>query len=415
MLNNVKTEDFVQKAKSSKEPLGWNKITTIVATIVVLLLFTRSAPFPPTTYWELTIARDFIDTNMLGVILPETLTLKIADSSLSLLGLKAIYHILYFILCSLFCVWIFKSKETLPGLIGLSVFAFTMQSFLNLRILITLNFVIFLLMLLDKNQLQNKMSLILIPVFAIASGLGLNTLILLSIVFCYSFSGNDYKFSLILCALIGGLIFPGGFVSALDSDSLLNWNFMPKSEMEILYVLSGIFLLFNLVSIVRATTQDIPCLIFYALTGFFALIWPNTTPVFVMMGLFVLIRLYSDLKPLSLGFQLVGLLAITAMVYLYLFINPFGIKLNPNIKKQLNTELYPIMEGYKDNIPIEKYNIGELVWKGFIRYDQEKIRSMYQSNKTLYLYRRGTDDYTISEGTDDSIKDSQDNTQEIEF
>ena len=64
MLNETKTEGFEAKTKPSKEPLEWNKLTTIVATIVVLLLFTRSAPFPATTYWELTIARDYIDTNV---------------------------------------------------------------------------------------------------------------------------------------------------------------------------------------------------------------------------------------------------------------------------------------------------------------------------------------------------------------
>ena len=414
MLNETKTEGLETKTKPSNESLEWNKITTIVATIVVLLLFTRSAPFPATTYWELTIARDYIDTNILGIILPETLTLKIADSSLSLLGLKAIYHILYFVLCSLLCIWIFKNKEPLPGLIGLSVFAFTMQSFLNLRMLITLNFVICLLLLLEKNQLKNRIGLILIPIFAAASGLGLNTLILLSLIFCHAFCNPKYKLSLIVCALIGGLIFPEGFIAALDTDSLLNWNFMPKSEMEILYVLSGIFLLLNIISLVRTVPQDVPYLVYYALTGFFALIWPTTTPVFVLMGLFILIRLYSDLKPLNLNFQMIGLLAITAMVYLYLFVNPFGIKLNPNIKKQINTELYPIMEGYKDNIPIEKYNIGELVWKGFIRYDQEKIRSMFQSNKELLLYRRGADDYSIKQETGNSHNHHNEH-REIEF
>lgn len=414
MLNETKTEGLETKIKPSNESLEWNKITTIVATIVVLLLFTRSAPFPATTYWELTIARDYIDTNILGIILPETLTLKIADSSLSLLGLKAIYHILYFVLCSLLCIWIFKNKEPLPGLIGLSVFAFTMQSFLNLRMLITLNFVICLLLLLEKNQLKNRIGLILIPIFAAASGLGLNTLILLSLIFCHAFCNPKYKLSLIVCALIGGLIFPEGFIAALDTDSLLNWNFMPKSEMEILYVLSGIFLLLNIISLVRTVPQDVPYLVYYALTGFFALIWPTTTPVFVLMGLFILIRLYSDLKPLNLNFQMIGLLAITAMVYLYLFVNPFGIKLNPNIKKQINTELYPIMEGYKDNIPIEKYNIGELVWKGFIRYDQEKIRSMFQSNKELLLYRRGADDYSIKQETGNSHNHHNEH-REIEF
>jgi hypothetical protein len=55
------------------------------------------------------------------------------------------------------------------------------------------------------------------------------------------------------------------------------------------------------------------------------------------------------------------------------------------------------MEGFKDNIPIEKYNIGELVWKGFIRYDQEKNREVFQSNSDLLLIRRGVDDYIIKQ------------------
>ena len=396
MLTKKITEDF-EKSKSSKEPIEWNRITTIVATIVVLLFFTRSAPFPATTYWELTIARDFIDTSIQGIIYPEFLALKIADSSISLLGLKAIYHILYFFLCSLFCIWIFKNKEPLPGLIGLSFYAFTMQSFLNLRMLITLNFIITLLLLLDKNQMKNKYGVILVPIFAAISGLGLNSILLISLVICYAFCNPNYKLSLIVFAMIGGLIFPEGLVSTLDSDLLLNWNFMPKSEMEILYVLSGIFLLFNLVSLARVTVQDLPYIVFYAITGFFALIWPTTIPVFVTIGLFSLIKLYSDLKPLSLVYQMLGLLLITTMVYLYLFINPFGIKLNSNIKKQLNTDLYPIMEGFKDNIPIEKYNIGELVWKGFIRYDQEKIREVFQSKDDLLLIRRGVDNYIIKQ------------------
>ncbi len=410
MLTKQKKEGFAQ-AKPSKE-LEWNKIATIIATIVVLLFFTRSAPFPSSTYWELTIARDFIDSSSPLILFPETIALAISNSSISLIGLKAIYHIIYFILCSAFCLWIFKTKEPLPGLVGLSIFSFTMQSFLNLRMLLTLTLLIILLLLLDKKIIQNKFGLILIPIFAAASGLGLNTNILISLVLCYILCNPNFKISLILCSLLGGLIFTDGFVASLNYDSIVNWSFMPKTEMEILYVLSGIFLLINIVSIVRISSSDLPIVIFYAITGFFALMQPNTISIFVTMGLFVFIKLYSDQKPLSLNFQMLGLLIITAMVYLYLFINPFGIKLNPNIRSQLTPELSTLMDGYTDNIQIDKYNLGELAWKNIIRYEPSKIRSIFQNSKELLLVRRGADDYILKQRPQNN---NQPKHKEIEF
>ena len=68
------------------------------------------------------------------------------------------------------------------------------------------------------------------------------------------------------------------------------------------------------------------------------------------------------------------------------------------------------------NIPIEKFNIGELAWKGFIRYDQDKMRSMLQSNKELFLYRRGADYYTIKlENINFHNHNKDKEFQEIEF
>ena len=394
MATNVISKGFAKAKPFVKETIEWNKLTTIIATIVVLFFFTRSAPFPSTTFWELTIARDFsFDTN---VLYPETIALKVEDSSLSLLGLKAIYHVIYFIICSLFCIWIFRNKEPLPGLVTLSIFAFSMQVFLNLRMLLTILFIMCMLFLLDQRLMQNKFGFVFIPIMAAASGLGLNTPLLISLIASYCIFNKNYRFSLVFCALLGGFFFPEGFVSFLKTDSIFNWNFIPESELRILYVLSGLFLLFNLVSLPRMSSQDFPLLVFYAITGFFSLLQPTTIPVFITFGLFFFIKLYSDLNPLPLIFQMLGLLLITTMVYLYLFINPFGIKLNPSVKNQLGKELAPLEDGFYDRLEIEKYNLGELIWKPIITCDQDKIKNLLKKDK-LILTRTPGGEYRIKE------------------
>ncbi len=394
----------LNKTKITREPIEWNRLTAIIATIVVVFFFTRSAPFPASTFWELAIARDF-NPEITNVFFPETIMLKIVDPTISsisaifsgLLGLKAVYHIIYFIICSSFCFWIFKNKEPLPGLIGLSVYAFSMQTFLNLRILLTLVFIMGILFLLDQGFMKNKFGILFIPVIAAASSIGLNTLLLISPIICYVLSNKKYNISLIVCACFGGLFFPEGFVALFDNDSIFNWNFMPESDLQILYVLSGIFLLVNLISLSKSSSQDVPYLLFYAITGFFALMQPTVLPVFLTIGLFVLIKLYSDQRPLPISFQGIGLLFITTIVYVYLFINPFGIKLNPAVRGQLGKELTPIMEGYENSMKIEKQNIGELIWKGMIRFDnQDKIRELL-TKPNLEIIRTARDEYKIVE------------------
>lgn len=377
-------EGSAKAVSSKKEPIEWNRMATIIATVVVLFFFTRSAPFPASTFWELAIARDFAPTSS-SILFPESIALLISDSSISLLGLKAIYHIIYFLICSIMCIWIFRNKEPLPGLIGLSLFTFTMQAFMNLRTLLTMIFILGLLSLFDSKLLRNKPGLTFIPIMTAASWLGLNTPILLSLIFCNILLDKEYKLTGIVFAALGGLIFPEGLWATINSDSIFNWNFLPTSEMNILYVLAGIFLIVNIINLGRLSKQDLPHLAFYVITGFFALASSATTPIFVTMGFFLSIKLFSDQKPLPIQFQMGGLLAITTMVYLYLFINPFGIKLNPSVKNQLGKDLAPLMEEYIDRMPIETHNIGELTWKGLVSYDQNKIHQLLLKNDLILI------------------------------
>lgn len=387
-------EDPVYAGSFLKESINWNRIATIIATVVVLFFFTRSAPFPSNIFWELAIARDF-DLSLGWVIFPETLTFNIVNSGyFSLIGLKAIFHIIYFVLCSTICVWIFKNREPLPGLIGLSVFAFTMHVFLDLRLLLTMIFILGLLSLLDNDRMKGSIGVILIPVMASASGFGLNTILLMALVMSYVFCNKNYSFTLIFCAVIGGLFFPEGLVAALDKTSLLNMNFLTDADMETLYLLGGIFLLVNIMFLGRLTRADLPVLVFYAVTGFGSLIYPGSVAIFVFMGLFMMIKLFADQQPLGLNYQMGGLLIITFMVYLYLFVYPYGIKLNPSVKNQLGKDLTPITEGYIDQMPIERYHLGELAWKGMITLDQYKIRNNLIEEE-LTLLRVRNDEYKV--------------------
>lgn len=45
-------------------------------------------------------------------------------------------------------------------------------------------------------------------------------------------------------------------------------------------------------------------------------------------------------------------------------------------------------------MPIERHNLGELAWKGMIRYDQGKIREMHQKDE-LILVRTSSDEFKV--------------------
>ncbi len=368
-----------KKAKVSK-PVEWNRIAVLIATIAVLFFFTRSTPFPAGTYWDLLMARDF-DLSLGWVFFPETISLNIADSSASLLGLKAIYHIGFFLLCSLLCLWVFKSKEVLPGIIVLAVFALSMQAFLSLRMLLQLFFLTGLLTILDNNRLKNNFGILLIPITAAASAFGLNSWLLVALVACHAFMNKDYQISLVLCALTGLLFFPEGAAAAVSPDSVLSWHFIPPQDMKILSLLSGIILIINLITLNKLTHDDMPNLFFFAITGFMALINPSTTPIFILMGMIILFRSFAEIKPLSLNYHLAGIIALTAIIHVFLFLNPFGFKLNPSVRGQLGKNLSPLLEGYVEEQEIYNYEIGELAWKGLVSIEVESLPIIARTKK----------------------------------
>lgn len=364
-----------RSAVEAAKPVEWNRIAALVATVAVLFFFTRSSPFPAGTFWDLTLARDF-DLSVGWVFLPETISLAIADSSASLLGLKAIFHITYFLLCCILCTWVFKSREILPGILLLAVFSLSMQLFLSLRLLLQLIFVAGLLTILDNNRLKNNFGVILIPITAAASGLSLNSWLLVILIACHAFYNDNYSPSLVLCGLTGLLFFPEGAATAVDANSVLAWNFLPAADLKIMYLLAGIFLFANLLSLGRLGHEDMPNLLFYAITGFLALINPASIAIFVLMGFTILLKSFTETRPLALNYHLAGIIVLTAIIHLFLFVNPFGFRLNPSVRGQLGKNLSPLLEGYVDEQMVYNHEIGELAWKGLVALQQDDLNKI---------------------------------------
>ncbi|MGM0599378.1 MAG: hypothetical protein ACQETH_06130 [Candidatus Rifleibacteriota bacterium] len=376
----------IEEIQEDSKQIEWNRIAALVAAVAVLFIFTRSTPFPSTTFWDLMLARDF-DLSIGAVIFPESIALNIVNSSASLLGLKAIYHIAYFLLCCILCIWVFKSREILPGLIVLGVFALSMQLFLSFRMLLQLIFVLGLLTLLDNNRLKNNFGILLIPITAAASALTLNSWLLLILIACHAFFNKNYSLSLVVCGLIGVLFFPEGAAISVNPNSVLNWQFMPIEDIKIMYLLSGIFVLVNLITLGRLTYDDMPNLVFYAITGFIALISPLYTPVFILMGAIMLLKSLSDIEPMSLNYQLGGIIVLTAIIHLFLFVNPFGFKLNPSVRGQLGKNLAPILEGYVNEQKVYNHELGEIAWKGLINLNTDDLQKVikYRNWKLIRL------------------------------
>lgn len=386
-------ESSRSEENTSGRPIEWNRIAALVATIAVLFFFTRSAPFPASTYWDLALARDF-DLQIGWVMLPETLALSIADSTASLLGLKAVYHIAFFLLCCLICTWVFKSREIMPGVLLLAIFSLSMQSFLSLRMLLQLIFIAGTLTILDNDRLRNNFGIILIPVTAAASGLSLNSWLLVVLISCHAFYNDKYSPTLVLCALTGLLFFPEGAATAVDRTSVLAWQFLPDADAKIMYLLAGIFLLINLVSLHRLGHEDMPNLFFYAITGFMAVINPASVPMFILMGLAMMLKCFSEIEPLPLNYHLVGIVVLTAIIHVFLFVNPFGFKLNPTVRGQLGKDLSPLLEGYVSDQSIYNHEIGELVWKGLINLKQEDL-PVIASRREWKIARLGNGEFEL--------------------
>lgn len=356
-------------------PWDWERIFALLATMTVLFFYTRSCPFSSGTYWDLLFAREF-DLNINWALLPETIALGIAQSAASLAGLKTLCHLLFFTLGSLLLNWIFRGREILPGLIVLGIFSFAMQPLLGLRALLQLIFTVGLLALLDSDVLKEKFGVMLIPITAAASALGLNSWVLVALVTSYALFRSEYRLTLILSALVGILCFPEGAASAVSGDMPLSTLFPNPDDQQLMSLIAGIFLVPNLMALSRIDEENFPMVIFYAFTGLLALAHPGGMPLFVVTGVVLLLKALGDIEPLSLNTRLAGTVILVVLIHLFLFLNPSGFAINPTVRGELGSEVEAILQGRIKSRAVTAHDLGELMWKGLLRMKPDDITAL---------------------------------------
>lgn len=343
----------------------WERVFALVATMLVLFFYTRACPFPSGTFWDLFSARDF-DINLGWTVMPEFLAFSVVQSSASLLGLKAIYHIAFFVLLGFLVVWVFRSREILPGLLLLAVFAFGMQPLLSLRHVLQLLFLAGFFTAFSGTFLKNAFGIVIIPAMAAAGVIGLNTWMLLAFVTCHALFRRGFQWTLVLCGLMGLLIFPESTTNAYTGLFPLANRFMFPEDQHLMMLLGGIFLVPNLLALPMIDEESFPGMIFYALTTIAYLLDPGYGPAFVLAGFFLLTGSLNEMEPLSPNVRIVGAIILALVIHVFLLYSPMGFKLNPVVRQELGPELEPVLSGKEAVMKIRTCQIAELAWKGML-------------------------------------------------
>ncbi|MBF0410864.1 MAG: hypothetical protein HQM10_26200 [Candidatus Riflebacteria bacterium] len=348
------------------------RFLALAATVFLIFFFTRSAPFPTGTFWDLASARDF-DLNLGWVILPETIALTIAQSSASLLGLKVLYHIIFFLICCILIISIFQGREILPGILILLIFAAGIQPLLSFRWLIQLLFLSGLLVMLQGNFLNHAFGIVLIPITAAASGLGLATWPMIVLIVFHGFFRQKFRPTLVICSLLGMLFFPEGVAAYSNGLTDLSGKFQSPKDLQAFSLLSGVFLLPNLLSIPIVKDEDIPTLMFYSVMGITSLVYPSYMPAFVLTGVFLLISTLREIEPLNLNVRIAGLAILALMIHLLVFLNPQGFMLNPSIREDSGSAFESVLSCEMQKMRVPAYCLGEYMWKGVLTLSPEEL------------------------------------------
>ncbi|HNV71416.1 MAG TPA: hypothetical protein PKO06_17060, partial [Candidatus Ozemobacteraceae bacterium] len=343
----------------------WERVFALVATVLVLFFYTRACPFPAGTYWDLVSARDF-DINLGWTVMPEYLSFLVVQSPASLIGLKAIYHVVFFVLLGMMTVWVFRSREVMPGLLLLAIFAFGMQPLLTLRHLLQLLFLAGFFTAFSGVFLKNAFGVMIVPALAAAGAVGLNTWMLLVFVTCHALFRRGFQWTLVLCGLMGLLIFPESTTNAYTGLMPLAGRFMFAEDQYLLLLLGGIFLVPNLLALPMIDEESFPTMIFYALVTIASLLDPGYGPAFVLTGFFLLSRSLHEMDVLSQNVRIVGVILLAILIHLFLLYSPLGFKLNPTVRLELGAELEPVLHGREATMRVRTSQIGELAWKGML-------------------------------------------------
>ena len=264
-----------------------------------------------------------------------------------------------------------------------------MQPLLGLRALLQMIFTVGLLALLDSDALKEKFGVMLIPITAAASALGLNSWVLVALVTSYALFRSDYRLTLILSALIGILCFPEGAARAVSGDMPLSTLFPNPHDQQLMSLIAGIFLIPNLMALSRIDEENFPIVIFYAFTGLLALANPGGMPLFVVTGVVLLLKALGDIEPLSLNTRLAGTVILVVLIHLFLFLNPSGFSINPTVRGELGAEVEALLQGRIKSRAIAAHDLGELMWKGLLNMKPDDITALPHIPRLRIIERNG--------------------------
>ncbi len=395
-MRDYRDRGFAEDHDSVAPLPEWERILALVATVLVLFFYTRSCPFPAGTYWDLVSARDF-DINLGWTVMPEYLAYLVSQSSASLTGLKAIYHIVFFLLLGMMTVWVFRSREILPGLLLLAIFAFGMQPLLTLRQLLQLLFLAGFFTAFSGSFLKNAFGILIVPALAAAGAVGLNTWMLLVFVTCHALFRRGFQWTLVLCGLMGLLIFPESTTNAYTGLMPMASRFIFAEDQYLLWLLGGIFVVPNLLALPLIDEESFPTMIFYSLVTIASLLDPGYGPAFVLTGFFLLSRALHDMMPLSPNVRIVGVVLLAILVHLFLLYSPLGFKINTGIRLELGSELEPVLSGREATMKVRTSQLGELAWKGMLNLKLEDLALIQRLPHVIVKSRSGNFELEIPE------------------
>lgn len=372
--------ETVSEELPEKRFKDFDRFLYLGVTVLLIFFYTRSCPYYSGQYWDLLQGREF-SSGSIFMLTPEKISYYITQSYASLVGLKAIHHILFFILCSMLTILIFRGEEVIPGLILLAAFAFAMQPLLSLRDMLQLIIITLLLLGFDEERFKNSWGIAFIPLAAISSVLSLATWLILLLVFCQTLFGRDHGFSQILCVFIGTLFFIDGGLTSFTGLEPLSAMFPNPQTLKLLNLLGAIFLIPIIFSLPYLIPRKLPEVIFYALIGLICFVAPQHLPVFILVGFFLIVDVLSDFESLSLNFNIFGTLIIIVILHLFLFLSPFGFKLNPNIRGEIGPDLFPLLTYQEKIMQFANHEAGELAWKQILELNEADFQVLKKHPK----------------------------------
>lgn len=369
-------------------------VCLLIGLVVVIAVFTRTAPFAPGLFWDLLGARDL--THRLALLAPERLALWLEHSRAGLLGLRCLNHLLFLALMIVLLARASQAEEPLPGVIVVVLLGLGLVHLLDLRGLISALCMLLVLSPLRGNGLRDAVGGALVIPFAVASLAGLHPLLLLLPVVTTVFIREGFRGSLILCALGGMALNPDTFTGLLQlTPPPLAVRFAPAGDVQAMTLLAGILLLPNLLALPGISQRQLPMWFTYLVTGFLCLADPAFLPQLIVIGAFLLIEHLQAVSPMSASSRVVATVVLTVVLHCYLYLNPPGFSLNTGVRADIGAEALERLH-LGEEIRIEARQAGELAWKyPLLSIDPELVALWREQRRHLLVRMRTADDVML--------------------